>query len=116
MAIDGSSAIAVSRLAGTSSESRPAILDNCYIEGHVDFIFGGARPFSTSAKYTVEGWLLTAPATPDFQPFGLCSAIAKYGRVAGSEDVSRPAVARLQRVTYINTEMSENVQPAGWDN
>ena len=92
--------------------------DNCYIEGHVDFIFGGATAFFNKCEIRcLKDGYLTAAATPDFQPFGF---VFRDCRITGASPDVKTYLGRPWRgysaVTYINTEMSENVQPAGWDN
>jgi len=95
------------------SESRPAILRQLLHEGHVDFIFGGATAFFQQVRNTLfEGWLSTAAATPDFHRSGCVPRLQNHGRVAGSETYLGRPWRGFSAVTYINTEMSENVQPA----
>jgi pectinesterase len=92
--------------------------DNCYIEGHVDFIFGGATAFFNKCEIrALKDGYLTAAATPDFQPFGF---VFRDCKITGASPEVKTYLGRPWRgfsaVTYINTEMSENVWPAGWDN
>jgi pectinesterase len=92
--------------------------DDCYIEGHVDFIFGGATAFFNKCEIRcLKDGYLTAAATPDFQPFGF---VFRDCRITGASPDVKTYLGRPWRgygaVTYINTEMSENVQKAGWDN
>jgi pectinesterase len=92
--------------------------DHCYIEGHVDFIFGGAIAFFDNCEiHALKDGYLTAAATPDFQPFGF---VFRACRITGASPEVKTYLGRPWRgysaVTYVNTEMSENVHPAGWDN
>src|SRR3954471_13526130 len=45
--------------------------DNCYIEGHVDFIFGGATAFFDKCEIRcLRNGYITAASTPKDEPFG----------------------------------------------
>src|SRR5438552_873760 len=45
--------------------------ENCYIAGHVDFIFGAATAFFEACQiHCLRDGYITAASTPDHQPFG----------------------------------------------
>ncbi|WP_221029276.1 pectinesterase family protein [Actomonas aquatica] len=88
-----------------------------YIEGHVDFIFGGANAvFERTHIHCVGKGYITAASTPWDQAHGLtfldCS-------ITGVEDVEtflgRPWRAHAQ-TAFVRTEMSAVVKAAGWHN
>jgi pectinesterase len=92
--------------------------DECYIEGHVDFIFGGATAYFDRCQIQcLRNGYITAASTPDTEPYGFVFANCKI--TAASPDVKtylgRPWRA-FAAVTFLNTEMSECVWPAGWHN
>ena len=73
--------------------------DDCYIDGHVDFIFGGATAFFDNCHiHCLRNGYITAASTPDVQPFGFVFADCKITAAdAGREDVSGSAMARVRR-------------------
>lgn len=91
--------------------------ENCYIEGHVDFIFGGATAFFEKCRiHALRDGYLTAASTPDLSPYGF---VFSHCQITGAEGVKtylgRPWRA-FSNVIFLNTEMSANVRPAGWHN
>jgi pectinesterase len=102
------------------------ILDNrgrhfyggCYIAGHVDFIFGGATSFFEDCEiHCLRDGYITAASTPDNQPFGF---VFSKCRITAENPEVRTYLGRPWRpfanVIFLDTEMSEAVRPAGWDN
>lgn len=92
--------------------------DHCYIEGHVDFIFGGATAYFDHCHIQcLKNGYITAASTPDSEPYGFVFSNCKI--TAASPDV-RTYLGRPWRafaaVTFLNTEMSDCVWPAGWHN
>jgi pectinesterase len=89
---------------------------NCYIEGHVDFIFGGATAFFDHCRiHAKANGYLTAASTPDTQPYGY---VFDHCQITGAPGVQtflgRPW--RLNAATaYLNTTMSDVVRPEGWN-
>ncbi len=91
--------------------------EDCYVEGHVDFIFGGATAFFARCHlHAVGDGYLTAASTPEGTPHGFVFA---DGRITGAEGVKtylgRPW-RNYARTVFLRTEMSAVVRPAGWDN
>jgi len=89
--------------------------EDCYVEGHVDFIFGGATAFFERCRiHALRNGYITAASTPAEQPHGFVFA---NGRITGEPGVTtylgRPW-RDFARVSFINTEMSEVVRPEGW--
>jgi pectinesterase len=92
--------------------------EDCYITGHVDFIFGGATAFFENCHIHCRGnGYITAASTPDNQPFGFVFSHCRI--TAESPDVKaylgRPWRA-FSAVTFLTTEMSGVVRPVGWHN
>ena len=91
--------------------------EDCYIAGHVDFIFGGATAyFERCHLHGLRNGYITAASTPPEQRHGFVFA---NGRITGEPDV-RTYLGRPWRdfahVAFINTTMSEVVRPEGWHN
>lgn len=92
--------------------------ENCYIEGHVDFIFGGATAFFERCHiHCLRNGYITAASTPDNQPFGFVFSNCK---ITGANASVKTYLGRPWRafssVMFLNTEMSEVVRPEGWHN
>ncbi|HEV2862199.1 MAG TPA: pectinesterase family protein [Pyrinomonadaceae bacterium] len=91
---------------------------NCYIAGHVDFIFGAATAFFDRCHiHVLRDGYLTAASTPHDQPHGFvfndCRITAETPEV--KTYLGRPWRAH-SAVAFLNTEMSAAVRPAGWHN
>ena len=91
--------------------------EDCYISGHVDFIFGGATAyFERGHLHCRRNGYMTAASTPPEQRYGFVFA---NGRITGDEHV-RTYLGRPWRdfaqVTFLNTQMSDVVRPEGWHN
>ena len=99
--------------------------EDCYISGHEDFIFGASTAwFERCELYCRLGGAITAASTPQKQPFGLVFSNCKITAAPMQE---RKAHRRLTTilgrpwrpyasVIFLNTEMSDVVAPAGWEN
>jgi len=90
---------------------------DCYIEGHVDFIFGGATAyFERCHIHCLKDGYITAASTPQGQPHGFIFADC---RITGADGVKaylgRPWRNYAQTI-FLRTEMSGVVQAAGWHN
>ncbi len=90
---------------------------NCYIAGHVDFIFGGATAYFENCRIHCRGnGYITAASTPNDQPYGF---VFSGCRITGEPDV-KTFLGRPWRdfaaVTWLDTEMSDVVRPEGWNN
>ena len=92
--------------------------ENCYITGHVDFIFGGAIAFFEKCHiHCLRNGYITAASTPTEQPFGF---VFSQCRITGESPEVKTYLGRPWRdfasVTFLNTEMSDVVRPVGWHN
>jgi pectinesterase len=91
--------------------------EDCYITGHVDFIFGAATSwFERCHIHCRTNGYIAAPSTPQTQPFGF---VFSNGTITG-EPGAKTFLARPWRpfgsAIYLNTEMGAVVRPEGWDN
>ncbi len=91
---------------------------DCYIAGHVDFIFGGATAFFERCHiHCLRNGYITAASTPIEQPFGF---VFSHCKITGETDEVKTYLGRPWRdfasVIFLYTEMSGVVQPVGWHN
>ncbi len=91
--------------------------EDCYITGHVDFIFGGATAYFERCHVHVRGdGYITASSAQKDQPYGFVFA---HGRITGEPGVStylgRPW-RDYSATMFLWTEMSGVVKPEGWHN
>ena len=92
--------------------------EGCYIAGHVDFIFGAATAFFESCHiHCLQDGYITAASTPDNEQFGF---VFSHCKITGASAAVKTYLGRPWRPfassTFLNTEMSEVVRPAGWHN
>ena len=91
--------------------------ENCYITGHVDFIFGAATAwFENCHIHVLRDGYITAASTPPQQQFGF---VFSHCNITGEANVKtylgrpwRPYASTI----FLNTDMSEVVRPEGWNN
>ena len=89
--------------------------EDCYIEGTVDYIFGWAiAVFNRCELHCLGNGYVTAAATPEGQTYGFvfheCRVTAEPGVTTY---LGRPWRNYAQTV-FLNSELCEAVQPAGW--
>jgi pectinesterase len=90
--------------------------EDCYIAGHVDFIFGAATAwFEHCQIHSLRDGYLTAASTPQDQPFGFVFSNCQISGEAGVKTfLGRPW--RLYASTiFLNCDLSEVVRPEGWN-
>ncbi len=91
---------------------------NCYVAGAVDFIFGGATEFYDHCRiHCLGNGYITAASTAADHPFGY---VFSHCQITSEKPGVKTYLGRPWRayasVTFLNTEMSGAVRPAGWDN
>jgi pectinesterase len=91
--------------------------EDCYIEGHVDFIFGGATAWFQGCRiHCLRDGYITAASTPQGQPHGF---VFSNCEITGAEGV-RTYLGRpwrdYARTVFLRTAMSGVVRPEGWHN
>ncbi len=90
---------------------------NCYVEGTVDYIFGGATAvFEGCAIHNLQnGTAVTAPSTEQTVPFGI---VFLGGEVTAEPGVSRVALGRNWRpygaTAYLHTQLGGHISAVGW--
>ena len=91
--------------------------EDCYIEGSVDFIFGGATAYFNRCHLAVlQDGYIAAASTPQGQPHGYVFADCTItGREGVRTYLGRPW-REYARTVFLRTAMSANVRSAGWHN
>jgi len=89
---------------------------NCYICGHVDFIFGAATAwFEKCHVHCLRDGYITAASTPVDAPYGF---VFSHCTIDGEPGV-KTFLGRPWRIyastIYLNCEMSDVVRPQGWN-
>jgi pectinesterase len=93
------------------------LFDDCYIEGHVDFIFGAATAYFLRCHiHCLRDGYITAASTPEGAPHGFVFADCRITGLPGVKTFLGRPWRNFARTVFIRTEMSEVVRPAGWDN
>ena len=91
--------------------------ENCYIEGHVDFIFGGATCWFERCKiHCLRDGYITAASTPDTNQYGYVFSNCEITGVTGAKTYLGRPWRDFAAVAFLNTTMSEVVRPEGWNN
>lgn len=90
---------------------------DCYIEGHVDFIFGAATAFFERCHiHCLKNGYITAASTPDGQPNGLVFTDCTITGVDGARTYLGRPWREFAKTVFIRTEMSDVVRAEGWHN
>ncbi len=91
--------------------------EDCYIEGHVDFIFGAATVFFNRCHiHVLKDGYITAASTPKDQPYGYVFADCQItGRDGVKTYLGRPW-RDFAKTVFLRTGMSAAVRPEGWHN
>jgi pectinesterase len=91
--------------------------EDCYIAGHVDFIFGAATAFFERCHiHCLKTGYITAASTYDYHPYGFVFSNCKItGEAEAKTYLGRPW-RDYSNAIYLNTEMSDVVRPEGWQN
>ncbi|WP_088102799.1 pectinesterase family protein [Halalkalibacter urbisdiaboli] len=100
-----------------TSRGRHYFLD-CYIEGHVDFIFGSATAvFNRCEIHSLRNGYITAASTPADSIHGFVFFNCKLTAEAKQHSVylGRPWRPYAKTV-FIQTWMGDHIIPEGWDN
>jgi pectinesterase len=90
---------------------------DCYVEGHVDFIFGGATAyFERCHIHCLRNGYITAASTPRDQPFGFVFSDCKITGEPGVKTYLGRPWRDFAKTVFLRTEMSDVVRPEGWHN
>jgi pectinesterase len=91
--------------------------ENCYIEGHVDFIFGGATCFFEKCKiHCLRDGYITAASTPDTNKFGYVFRDCEITGAPGAKTYLGRPWRDFAATVFLSCTMSEVVRPEGWNN
>lgn len=91
--------------------------ENCYIEGHVDFIFGGATCYFARSKiHCLRDGYITAASTPDTNRYGYVFNECEITGALGVKTYLGRPWRDYAATVFLNTRMSEVVRPEGWHN
>ena len=89
--------------------------DNCYIEGHVDFIFGAATAwFEKCHIHCLRDGYISAASTPQDAPYGYVFSHCTIDGGPGVKTVLGRPWRLYANVIYLNCEMSDVVRTNGW--
>ena len=91
---------------------------DCYVEGSIDFIFGGGTAvFENCEIRSLGDSYITAASTPPDEKFGLVFKNCKLTAAAGVKQVylGRPWREHA-RTVFLNSELGAHILPAGWHN
>ncbi len=90
---------------------------DCYIEGHVDFIFGAATAyFDRCHVHCLRDGYITAASTPKGAAHGFVFADCQITGADGAKTYLGRPWREFAKTVFLRTEMSAVVQPSGWDN
>lgn len=89
-----------------------------YVEGTVDFIFGGGTTvFENCEIKSVSGGYVTAASTDQTTPYGFVfinSSLTRANSLDDAVDLGRPW-REYASVTYLYSWMDTHIKPAGWN-
>ncbi|MBD1421152.1 pectinesterase family protein [Sphingobacterium chuzhouense] len=93
---------------------------DCYIEGSVDFIFGGSTAFFDHCQLeSTRNGYITAASTPEGQTYGYvfhhCTLTARPEIAKSSVYLGRPWRPNA-KVVFVECAMDKHIQQAGWHN
>lgn len=107
---------------GRSSESRVYVKD-CFVEGNVDFIYGGSVMLFDSCQINVnrDKAAITAPSTPSGNPYGIVFTGCKVTNDTKGFDGKGIATIYLGRAwhyasksVWLRCQMPATLSPEGW--
>lgn len=91
--------------------------EDCHVEGHVDFIFGGATAYFSRCEIRALGdGYLTAASTPEGTPHGFVFADCRVTTADGVKTYLGRPWREFARTVFLRAEMSAGVRPEGWHN
>ena len=91
--------------------------EGCYIEGHVDFIFGAATAFFSHCEiHCLSSGYITAASTPEGTAYGYVFADCRITAEAKVLTYLGRPWRPFARVVFLRTEMCPAIRPEGWHN
>lgn len=89
--------------------------ENCYIEGHVDFIFGAATAwFENCHIHCLGNGYVTAASTPQDVAYGYVFSHCTIDAATNVQTLLGRPWRLYASVTYLNCNLSAAVRPVGW--
>lgn len=90
--------------------------ENCYIAGHVDFIFGASTTwFENCEIHALRDGYLTAASTPNDVAYGYVFNRCKITGEPGVKTFLGRPWRQFGSTTFLNCDMSDVVRPEGWN-
>ncbi len=90
--------------------------NDCYIEGHVDFIFGAATAwFENCQIHCLGNGYITAASTPQDQPFGFVFSHCTVDGAPGVKTFLGRPWRPYASVTWLNCTLSDVIRREGWN-
>lgn len=90
---------------------------DCYVEGHVDFIFGGATAYFDRCRiHCVGDGYITAASTPKDTTHGFVFAGCSITAAPGVKTYLGRPWREFAKTVFLNTSMSAEVRAEGWHN
>lgn len=90
--------------------------DDCYIQGHVDFIFGAATAwFKNCHIHCLRDGYVTAASTPQDQPYGFVFSHCTLDGENGVKTFLGRPWRPYASVTWLNCNLSDVIRPEGWN-
>jgi len=90
---------------------------DCYIEGHVDFIFGAATSYFDHCHiHCLKDGYVTAASTPEGQPYGFVFADCQLTGADGVKTYLGRPWRNFAKTVFLRTAMSAVVRREGWHN
>jgi len=90
--------------------------ENCFICGHVDFIFGAATAWFEKCHINcLRGGYITAASTPVDSPYGFVFSNCKITGEPGVQSLLGRPWRTYASTIYLNCEMSDVIKPVGWN-
>jgi pectinesterase len=91
--------------------------ENCYIAGHVDFIFGGATSYFLRCQiHCLKDGYITAASTPDTNRYGYVFNHCEITGAPGAKTYLGRPWRDFAATVFLNTTMGEVVRSEGWHN
>ena len=91
--------------------------ESCYIEGHVDFIFGGATCWFEKCKiHCLRDGYITAASTPDTNQYGYVFSKCEITGAPGVKTYLGRPWRDFAATAFLNCSMSDVVRSEGWHN
>jgi PelA/Pel-15E family pectate lyase len=93
-------------------------LERCFIEGRVDFIFGGGTAYFDRCEiHCLAGGFITAPSTSASHPYGFVFSRCRITAAPGDWKtfLGRPWRPNGSTI-FLETTMPAEIRPEGWEN